>query len=245
MTSSPLTDLAQAVAGAVSTVGGGDSSVKLERPADEGHGDYATAVAMSLARSLRSSPRDIATRIAETLASPLISSVDVAGPGFINIHVSDEWYRQAVASILSQGDRFGSGAAPEPKRIQVEYVSGNPTGPVTAATGRNAAYGDSLARLLSFSGHTVEREYYFNDAGRQVDLFAASLRARARGEQLPEDGYQGAYIAEIAERLDVGVDEPVDVWRQAGVAVMVDEIKATLAALPCHLRFMVSGALAV
>ena len=130
---------------------------------------------------------------------------------------------------LSQGDRFGSGAAPEPKRIQVEYVSGSPTGPVTAATGRNAADGDSLRALLAVLGHTVEREYYFNDAGRQVDLFAASLRARARGEQLPEDGYQGAYVAEIAERLDVGADEPVDVWRQAGVAVMVDEIKATLA----------------
>ena len=130
--------------------------------------------------------------------------------------------------MLAQGDRFGSGAAPEPKRIQVEYVSGNPTGPVTAATGRNAAYGDSLARLLAFSGHAVEREYYFNDAGRQVDLFAASLRARARGEELPEDGYQGAYVTEIAERLDVGPDEPVDVWRQAGVAVMVDEIKHTL-----------------
>ncbi len=228
MTSTPLTDLSEAVAGAVSTVGGGDSSVKLERPADEGHGDYATAVAMSLARSLKSSPRDIAGRIAETLDSPLISSVEVAGPGFINIHVSDEWYRQAVAAVLAQGQRFGSGAAPEPKRIQVEYVSGNPTGPVTAATGRNAAYGDSLARLLAFSGHTVEREYYFNDAGRQVDLFAASLRARARGEELPEDGYQGAYITEIAERLDVGPDEPVDVWRQRGVAVMVDEIKHTL-----------------
>ena len=131
--------------------------------------------------------------------------------------------------MLTQGVRFGAGAAAEPKRIQVEYVSGNPTGPVTASTARNAAYGDSLARLFAFAGHDVQREYYFNDAGRQMDLFGASLRARARDEQPPEDGYQGAYIKEIADRLGLDPDAPADDWRERGVEVMIDEIKTTLA----------------
>jgi arginyl-tRNA synthetase len=229
MTSTPLSDLADAVASAVLEVSGEAIPVKLERPADESHGDYATAVAMSLARTLRSSPREIAGRIAASLDSPLISSVEVAGPGFINIRVSPQWYRDALAAVLSQGDRFGAGAAPEPKRIQVEYVSGNPTGPVTASTARNAAYGDSLARLFAFAGHDVEREYYFNDAGRQMDLFGASLRARARGQEPPEDGYQGVYIKEIADRLGLEPDAPADEWRERGVEVMIAEIKTTLA----------------
>ena len=133
-----------------------------------------------------------------------------------------------MSTVLTQGPVFGAGATPEPKRVQVEYVSGNPTGPVTAATGRNAAYGDSLARLFAFAGHTVEREYYFNDAGRQMDLFGASLRARARGEEPPEGGYQGEYVKEIADRLGLDQDAPADDWRARGVEVMIDEIKTTL-----------------
>ena len=228
MTSTPLTDLADAVASAVVKVGGEATAVKLERPADESHGDYATAVAMSLARTLRASPREIATQIAAALDSPLISSVEVAGPGFINIRVAPEWYRQAVTAVIAQGERFGAGAAADPKRIQVEYVSGNPTGPVTASTARNAAYGDSLARLFAFAGHAVEREYYFNDAGRQMDLFGASLRARARGEEPGEDGYQGTYIKDIADRLGLGPDASADEYRERGVEVMIAEIKTTL-----------------
>ncbi len=228
MPSTPLTELSDAVSQAVAAVGGEAGEVKLERPADPTHGDYATAVAMGLARTLRASPRDIAAKIAEQLSSPLISSVEVAGPGFINIRVSPEWYRRVVDGVLAQGARFGAGATPQPRRIQVEYVSGNPTGPVTAATARNAAYGDSLARLFAFAGHTVEREYYFNDAGRQMDLFGASLKARAQGEEPPEGGYQGEYVKEIADRLDLAPDAPADAWREHGVEVMIAEIKQTL-----------------
>ena len=136
--------------------------------------------------------------------------------------------------MLDEGARFGAGAAAHPQRIQVEFVSGNPTGPVTVGSARNAAYGDSLARLFSFAGHEVEREYYFNDAGRQVDLFGASLRARGRGEEVPEDGYQGAYVAEIAAQLGLRPDAPEEQWTRAGSDVMMAQIRATLARFRVH-----------
>src|SRR5205823_14954823 len=120
-----------------------------------------------------------------------------------------------VDRILSDDAHYGSGAAASPQRVQVEFVSGNPTGPVTVATARNAAYGDSLARLFAFAGHDVSREYYFNDAGRQIDLFGASLRARARGEEPPEDGYRGGYVAELASDLGLSPDAPVSDWARA------------------------------
>ena len=134
----------------------------------------------------------------ERLESPWIEGAEIAGPGFINLRLQPGWYGHVVERVLDEGARFGAGAAAHPQRMQVEFVSGNPTGPVTVGSARNAAYGDSLARLFSFAGHEVEREYYFNDAGRQVELFGASLRARGRGEEVPEDGYQGEYVAEIA-----------------------------------------------
>ena len=185
MSASVLHELAAAVERAVTAVGGDGVPARLERPADPEHGDYATAVALQLAKPLRAAPRDIAARIAAELHSDQIASVEVAGPGFLNLRVSAAWYRHAVARILTEGPKYGSGAAPRPQRILVEYVSGNPTGPVTVATARNAAYGDSLARLFEFAGHDVGREYYFNDAGRQIDLFGESLRARPRAGSPP------------------------------------------------------------
>ena len=124
-------------------------------------------------------------------------------------------------------------------------MSGNPTGPVTVGTARNAAYGDSLARLFAFAGHDVEREYYFNDAGRQVELFGASLRARARGEEVPEDGYQGEYVAEIAAELGLGPDAPLEEWTRAGHRAMMAQIRATLERFRVSLRLLVPGAVAV
>jgi arginyl-tRNA synthetase len=214
-------------------VGGDGVPARLERPADPEHGDYATAVALQLAKPLRSAPRDIATRIAAEVASDHIAAVEVAGPGFLNLRVSAAWYRHAVERILTEGPRYGSGAAARPQRIQVEYVSGNPTGPVTVATARNAAYGDSLARLFEFAGHDVGREYYFNDAGRQIDLFGESLRARARAEEPPPEGYHGAYVAEIAAELGLEPDADAERWARAGTEVMMGRIRATLARFRC------------
>jgi arginyl-tRNA synthetase len=233
MSASPVDDLTAAVARAVAAVGGDGVPVRLERPADPTHGDYATAVALQLARPLRAAPREIATRIAAALESEHLAAVDVAGPGFLNLRVSPAWFRDAVGRVLAEGPRYGSGAAARPQRIQVEYVSGNPTGPVTVATARNAAYGDSLARLFEFAGHDVGREYYFNDAGRQIDLFGESLRARAQGAEPPDDGYRGEYVAAVAAELGLDPQADAAAWARAGTDVMIGQIRATLARFRC------------
>jgi arginyl-tRNA synthetase len=174
--------------------------VELERPGDPDHGDYATNAALRLAPSQQRSPRDLAAEIAaEAVRRGLVERAEPAGPGFVNLRVSDAWLGEAVREILEAGDAFGAGSAVETReRIQVEMVSANPTGPLTVAHARNAAYGDSVARLLEFSGHEIEREYYYNDAGAQMERFYASVDAVRRGEQPPEDGYRGDYISELA-----------------------------------------------
>jgi arginyl-tRNA synthetase len=123
----------------------------------------------------------------------------VAGPGFVNLELDDGWFVRTLATILEAGGDFGSGSAASPERVQVEMVSANPTGPMTVASARNGAYGDCVARLLAFAGHTVEREYYYNDAGGQMDRFRESVEAVRRGEEPPEDGYHGDYIARLAQ----------------------------------------------
>ena len=166
--------------------------VALERPKDPSHGDYSTNVALQSG----SSPREFAQSLADRAVElPTVERTEVAGPGFLNLWVSDAF----LGGLLDEIDRdFGGGWAERPERIQVEMVSANPTGPLTVASARNAAYGDSVARLLEFAGHDVTREYYWNDAGRQMDLFRASVEASRRGEDPPEDGYKGAYIADLA-----------------------------------------------
>jgi arginyl-tRNA synthetase len=228
MSGSVIAELAEPLSEAVAALGGDGAPVRLERPADPTHGDYASAVAMSLAKPLRSAPREIAGRIVEQLDSPWVEGAEIAGPGFINLRLAPSWYGHVVSRILADGSRYGAGAIAEPKRIQVEFVSGNPTGPVTVGAARNAAYGDSLSRLFAFAGNEVSREYYFNDAGRQVDLFGASLQARARGEEVPEDGYHGEYVAEIAAGLGLPADAPVEEWTRAGTDAMIAQIRATL-----------------
>jgi arginyl-tRNA synthetase len=173
--------------------------VELERPSDERHGDYATNVALKLAGARRLAPRDVAAELAERAARlPGIADVDVAGPGFLNLTVDDSWFGDALGAVVEAGRTFGAGSAKTPERVQVELVSANPTGPITVAAARNGAYGDAVARLLAFAGHEVEREYYYNDAGAQMDRFRESVDALRRGEEPPEDGYRGAYVAELA-----------------------------------------------
>jgi arginyl-tRNA synthetase len=165
------------------------SPVELERPSDASHGDYATNVALRLAPQRRQSPRDLAQELADAVsASPRVERAEVAGPGFVNLWVAREWYRDALAEILAAGSDYGAGWAAPRERFQVEAVSANPTGPITVAAARNGAYGDSVARLLSFAGHDVEREYYYNDSGAQMDRFRDSVDAVRRGEEPPEDG---------------------------------------------------------
>jgi arginyl-tRNA synthetase len=228
MSGSVLEELAAPLRAAVAAAGGEDRPLQLDRPADPSLGDYASAVALTLAKPLASAPRSIAERIVEGLESPWIDAAEIAGPGFINLRLRPSWYGHVVGRVLAEGAGYGAGAAAHPQRLQVEFVSGNPTGPMTVATARNAAYGDSLARLFKFAGHSVEREYYFNDTGRQIELFGASLRARARGEEPPEDGYQGDYVTEIARSLGLPPDAPVEQWARAGTDAMMERIRNTL-----------------
>jgi arginyl-tRNA synthetase len=175
------------------------AEIVLERPGDPTHGDYATNAAMRLAGTRKQPPRAIAEQLVELAAAlPDVDRAEIAGPGFVNLWLSPAWYRDALAEILAAGRDYGGGSAAPREKVQVEMVSANPTGPIHVAHARNGAYGDSIARLLAFAGHEVEREYYYNDSGRQMDLFRASVEARRRGEEPPEDGYQGAYIAELA-----------------------------------------------
>jgi arginyl-tRNA synthetase len=173
--------------------------VTLERPAKAEHGDYATNIALQAGPRAGRSPRELAAELAvkaEQLAA--VEHAEVAGPGFLNLFLAPGWFAGALQEILECGGEYGAGSAESPERIQVEMVSANPTGPATVASGRNGAYGDAVARLLEFAGHTVEREYYYNDAGAQMARFRASVEAIRRGEEPPEDGYRGDYVAELA-----------------------------------------------
>jgi arginyl-tRNA synthetase len=173
--------------------------VELERPSDQAHGDYATSVAMQLAPTRKRAPREIAEELAEAATGlDHVERAEVAGPGFVNLWVTPAWYGEALAEILEAGASFGAGWADPAERIQVEMVSANPTGPITVASARNGALGDSVARLFELAGHSVEREYYYNDAGAQMELFRASVEAIRRGEEPPDNGYRGDYVRELA-----------------------------------------------
>jgi arginyl-tRNA synthetase len=198
--------------------------VKLERPSNPEHGDYATNVAMQLAGRKGGTPRELAEEIAQR-ATELdhVERAEVAGPGFVNLFLNPSWFGEALAEVDSD---YGGASAEESERAQVELVSANPTGPLTVGSARNAAYGDSVARLLEFAGDEVEREYYFNDVGRQIELFRESVEARRRAEEPPAEGYTADYVREIAaepgdpvERMLKVIEEelrefrvPVDTW---------------------------------
>jgi arginyl-tRNA synthetase len=171
-------------------------AVELERPKDPSHGDFATNAALRSAKSLGRPPRELAQELAARIAGlDEVESAEVAGPGFVNLRLADSFFADALAEV---GDGYGGGWAASPERVQVEMVSANPTGPLLVSHARNGAYGDSVARLLAYGGHAVEREYYYNDAGAQIDRFRASVDALRRGEAVPEDGYRGEYVAELA-----------------------------------------------
>jgi arginyl-tRNA synthetase len=205
----PWRRLAEAVGRAARSAGAPeDFRPELERPRDPSHGDVASNAALVLGGRLGRSPRQVAESIRGALereGAP-VASVEVAGPGFLNFRFEDAVYWEGLGTILRAAERYGRRSAPEPLRVNVEFVSANPTGPLHVAHGRGAALGDAVASLLEWTGHEVVREYYVNDAGRQIDLLGASVEARYRellGEEaeIPEGGYHGAYVRELAERL--------------------------------------------
>ncbi len=235
----PITGLRTAIADSARSLNGGTSNEpKLERPKKADFGDYSTNVAMLLAPALGEPPRPVAERLGSAMAETLgadLDRVDVAGPGFLNLFMTDAWFRRALQGMAAAGDDWGGSRAEPSERTMVEFVSANPTGPVTAASGRHAAYGDSLARILEFAGHDVVREYYVNDVGSQVLRFGESIKARARGEEPPEDGYQGDYIRELAERITGAADaDPSDLARR-GLELMIEHIGKTLERFRVHM----------
>ncbi|OMH24099.1 arginine--tRNA ligase [Tersicoccus phoenicis] len=210
-------------------------AVRVERPKNREHGDWATSVALQLAKPAGRPPREIATLLGDRLGEvDGIASVDVAGPGFLNIVLDTAAAGELARTIVQAGTAYGAGTTMAGTRVNLEFVSANPTGPIHLGGTRWAAVGDALARVFTAQGADVTREYYFNDHGAQIDRFARSLLARARGEAAPEDGYGGEYIAEIASdvlrlRPDALTDpDPQEVFRSVGVTLMFDEIKRSL-----------------
>ena len=235
-------DLAEAIrAVVVAAVQSGDldvpvpEAVTVERPKNREHGDYATNVALQLAKPARRPPRAVAELLVARLREAEgIASVDVAGPGFLNIRL--ESLGRIAATVVQAGEGYGRNAQATGERINLEFVSANPTGPIHLGGTRWAAVGDALARVLRASGAQVAREYYFNDAGVQIDRFAASLDAAARDAAVPADGYAGAYISDIAAAvvdarpglLDEPEEKRLDAFRRDGVELMFASIKANL-----------------
>jgi arginyl-tRNA synthetase len=221
-------------------------TIPMERPRQSHHGDYASPVCLQLAREAHMSPREIATRIVEHLPlAPFVGSVEIAGPGYINLTLDPSWIDSQVETILEAGDTFGNLEIGRGQRVQVEYVSANPTGPITVGSARNAVIGDTLANVLATAGFEVEREYYVNDAGSQVRKFGESIYARylqalGHEEPFPEDGYHGHYVVEMGQRvaaqdgdryLSMSRPEAVRALGRKGIAWVVDEARRDLADL--------------
>ena len=176
--------------------------ITLERPKNRDHGDYATSIALQLAKAAGKNPREIATILQAAIASIAgVVKVDIAGPGFINITLDRASQAELVRTILSAGSKYGRGSALQGVKINLEFISANPTGPLHLGHTRWAAVGDALGRVLSAAGADVTREFYINDRGRQMDLFGQSVQAAAQGNPIPEDGYQGQYIADLAKEV--------------------------------------------
>jgi arginyl-tRNA synthetase len=233
-------ELARGAGGAAASAGEaapakapGRATITIGHPRRPEFGDYATNAALLLAPSLGMPPREIAERLGTALQrrlGPALERFEVAGPGFLNLFLADAWLTRALAEVVSAGARFGAGGAAHSERVLVEFVSANPTGPMHVGHARNAAYGDSLARMLELHGHRVEREFYVNDQGSQVRKFGESIQALARGEEPPEDGYRGDYMIPLAARVEDAANIDPAQAGTAGVTIMVENMRRSLAA---------------
>jgi len=237
-----ITDvLSEAIAAALADLG-------LSAPADgievtptqrREHGDFQTNVALRLAREAGTTPRDLGAEIAGRLGRgglPVLERAEVAGPGFVNLHLRPRWLHDVLVAVVEAGAAYGHGTAEAGRRINLEFVSANPTGPLHAGGGRWVAVGDAIANLLAAQGAVVHREYYLNDAGTQLDTFVASLLARLRGEEPPPEGYHGRYLVEMAAQLrdELGDDPDPAAVRAWGIRHVVAMLEADLARIGVH-----------
>ena len=206
--------------------------ITLERPKNRDHGDYATSIALQLAKAAGKNPREIATILQAAIASIAgVVKVDIAGPGFINITLDRASQAELVRTIITAGSKYGRGSALQGVKINLEFISANPTGPLHLGHTRWAAVGDALGRVLSAAGADVAREFYINDRGRQMDLFGQSVQAAAQGNPIPEDGYQGQYIADLAKEVvagNPGITSTED-FREAAYKVQLAQQQGVLA----------------
>ena len=183
-------------------IGSVPANIPLERPKNRDHGDYASSIALQLAKPAGKNPREVAALLKKDLENlPEVSAVDIAGPGFINITLNRASQADLVRTILTAQGGYGRGTALSGVKINLEFISANPTGPLHLGHTRWAAVGDALGRVLNAAGATVTREFYINDRGNQMDLFGQSVQAAAMGQPIPEDGYQGGYIIDLANSV--------------------------------------------
>jgi arginyl-tRNA synthetase len=243
--STTIVDVLEALVadGSVTLPDGVPTTVTVERPRQQGHGDYATNVAMQLAKKAGTNPRELAGLIQKRLeASDGVAAVEVAGPGFLNISVEAGAQGQVAAEVVAAGPAYGSSETLAGQKINIEFISANPTGPLHLGHTRWAVLGDAIGRVLQAAGAEVTREFYINDRGNQMDLFGASLEAAALGRPIPDDGYQGAYIVHLAERivaeqpelLDLPDDERRVAFREAGYAAQLKEQQTQLDSFNTH-----------
>lgn len=215
----------------------------LERPREEGHGDWACTIAMRLAKAARMNPRQIAEILVDNLPeNELIETVEIAGPGFINLTLANSVFQNVIAEVRAQGSDYGKSTLPKPCKVDLEYVSANPTGPMHVGHGRWAALGDSIARVMRHAGYDVDEEFYINDQGNQMNVFADSLVVRyqqALGQdvEMPEASYGGGYVKELAQQiierdgdkwLSVDPDKRRHEFREMGYKAMMENVKETL-----------------
>jgi arginyl-tRNA synthetase len=212
-------------------------SITLERPKNRDHGDYATSIALQLAKPAGKNPREVATILQSAIAAlPGVSKVDIAGPGFINITLDRANQAELVRTILASADKYGSGESLKGVTINLEFISANPTGPLHLGHTRWAAVGDALGRVLKAAGANVIQEFYINDRGRQMDLFGQSVQAAALGNPIPEDGYQGEYIKDLAKIVvaqNPGIASSED-FREASYKVQLAEQQSVLETFHTH-----------
>ena len=218
-------------------------SIKLERPKDRAHGDYATSIALQIAKPMGKNPREVAQVIADQLTGlKNISKVEIAGPGFINLTLNRASQAQLVATIVAAKDVFGKGNSLSGVKINLEFISANPTGPLHLGHTRWAAVGDSLGRVLTAAGAQVTREFYINDRGNQMDLFGQSVEAVALGQSVPENGYQGDYIKDLAEVVvkdnpgikELAPQERTETFREAAYKVQLKDQQRVLETFNTH-----------
>ena len=234
-------DLVAALDAALHTIGleVPSSGLEVVPTKNREHGDWQTNVAMVLAKAAGAAPREVAGRIVAALeaAAPAhVARLEIAGPGFINFFLAPTWLYDVLGAVIARGAEYGHGDAYADLAVNLEFVSANPTGPLHAGGGRWVAVGDAIANLLAAQGARVHREYYLNDAGRQLDTFAASLMARYRGEAPPEDGYQGAYLIDMAAALrdELGDDVSAEQAAEWGYRAVVAELRDDLARIGVH-----------